>query len=164
MQGERTRISDATQQPTARASFGWWSNKREKEGGMEKHQRFWRQRRNGGSHSQVKKDTKEEWWCKQPSESTLQPMLTLTTRQIHFFFQTLLKNSLPYERKKFTAIAARLQTTATLSFSFPNSLFPRLHCCSLALLFMYSRSLLWVTLLCPPASFFWQCSINLSVP
>ena len=35
---------------------------------------------------------------------------------------------------------ARLQTTTTLSFSFPNSLFPRLHCCSLALLFMYSLS------------------------
>ena len=35
---------------------------------------------------------------------------------------------------------ARLQTTATLSFSFPNSLFPRLHCCSLAFLFMYSLS------------------------
>ena len=33
-----------------------------------------------------------------------------------------------------------LQTTATLSFSFPNSLFPRLHCCSLALLFIYSLS------------------------
>ena len=55
-------------------------------------------------------------------------MLTLTTRQIHFSFQTLLKNSLPYERKNFTASA------------FTNSLFPRLHCCSLALLFMYSLS------------------------
>ena len=30
MQGERTRISDATQQPTACASFGWWSKKRER--------------------------------------------------------------------------------------------------------------------------------------
>ena len=80
------------------------------------------------SHSQIKKDTKEEWWCKQPSESTLQPMLTLTTRQIHFSFQTLLNNSLPYERKNFTASA------------FTNSIFPRLHCCSLALLFMYSLS------------------------
>ena len=94
---------------------GWWSNKRErKRAAWRSINVSWRQRRNGGSLSQVKKDTKEEWWCKQPSESTLQPMLTLTTRQIHFSFQTLLKNSLPYERKKFTASA------------FTNSLFPLL--------------------------------------
>ena len=58
----------------------------------------------------------------------MQPMLTLTTRQIHFSFQTLLKNSLSHERKNFTTSAF---TNHRHTFFF----FPKLSLPTFALLF-----------------------------
>ena len=163
MQGERTRISDATQQPTARASLGGWSNKREKEGGMGEASTFL-----GAKHETVAHTRKSRKIPRKSggvnnhrrahcSQCSLSP-LDRSTSPSKPFSTTLSHTSERISQQ------ARLQTTATLSFSFPNSLFPRLHCCPLALLFMYSLSSALGNAPLSSSILFLAMSINLSVP
>ena len=163
MQGERTRISDATQQPTARASFGRWSNKERERGRHGEASSFL-----GAKHETVAHTRKSRKIPRKSggannhrrahcSQCSLSP-LDRSTSPYKPFSKTLSHTSERISQQ------ARLQTTATLSFSFPNSLFPRLHCCSLALLFMYSLSSALGNALLSSSILFWQCSINLSVP
>ena len=116
----------------------------------------WRQRRNGGSHSQVKKDTKEKSGgannhrrahC---SQCSLSP-LDRSTSSSKPFLKTLSHTS------------ERISQQAQRVYK-PPPHFPFLsqtlssHVCTIVLWPPCSCTLfllLWVTLLCPPASFFW---------